>query len=137
MNDSESLAERIRGWELLINSSRQLLEEAGQLTDPHGQFLTVVEDVKAHADRELSLRGQAAMSVSRRKVLEAAARAAKSKLVAAIRGHLGTQNERLLEFGIPIGKIGRRAKATQAAGVLAGPVAAPDAAVTPAASTGS
>jgi hypothetical protein len=126
MNESESLAERIRDWELLLNSSRSLLEEASQLAEPHAQFLTLVEDVKAHADRELSLRGQAAMSVSRRKVLEAAARAAKSKLVAGVRGFLGTQNDRLLEFGIPIGKVGRRAKATQAAGVLAPPVPVPD-----------
>lgn len=131
MNESESLAERIRGWELLINSAKTLLDEAGQLTEPHTQFVAVLEDVKAHADRELTLRGQAAMSVSRRRVLEAAARAAKSKLVAAIRGHLGTQNERLLEFGIPIGKVGRRAKAAQAAQVLAPTDGPPDVTVTP------
>ncbi|MEP7012837.1 MAG: hypothetical protein ABJC13_21145 [Acidobacteriota bacterium] len=126
MNASESLAERIRDWEKLVNSVGTLLAEVPLFAEPHAQFAELVEDVKAHADREQVLRGQAAMSVSRRKTLEVATRAARARLVASMRGHFGTQHERLLEFDIAIGKPGRRAKAAQAAQVLAPTGPTPD-----------
>ncbi|HEV7669874.1 MAG TPA: hypothetical protein VGS22_15225 [Thermoanaerobaculia bacterium] len=137
MNESESLAERIRDWEKLLNTSKPLLVELPQFEETHTQLTEVVEDVKAHADREQTLRGQKAMSVARRKVLEDAARAIKAKLVAGLRGHFGTQDERLLEFGIPIGKVGRRVKATQAAEVLTPPETTPDVPVAAPAAAGS
>src|SRR5262245_9619582 len=123
MNDSDSLAERLRQWEVLLNTSRPLLDELPQLAESHGQLTALVEDVKAHADREQTLRGQASMSVARRTELEGSARAARAKVVAILRGHFGTQNERLLEFGIPLGKTSRRAKVASAkpAGAAEGP----------------
>ncbi|HXU44047.1 MAG TPA: hypothetical protein VN783_00860 [Thermoanaerobaculia bacterium] len=125
MNDSSSLAGRLRHWELLVNTSLPLLDELPQVREAHAQLTELIGGIKGHADHEQSLRGQITKSVAERSALEEAARAARAKLATSLRGHFGPQNEQLLEFGIPVSRAGRRAKAAAAQAAMPQPPSQP------------
>ncbi len=111
MGTSSSLAVKLRRWEVLGNRLEPLLDELPQTREPHVQLMNLVGQVKDHADEEVRLRGLISKSVAERRILEGAAADVRGTLASWLRAHYGSTNEQLLEFGIPISRPGRRAKA--------------------------
>ncbi len=120
MKSPRSLPDRLRRYETLIHRMGNDLDLLPQARDAHAQLTGLVNDIKGRSDQEAILRGQAKKSMANRDLLERAARSVRLTLVTILRAHYGPNNEQLLEYDVPIGRPGRKAKAIAAKAVVDG-----------------
>lgn len=96
---SKSYADFIADWERLLAAVENNEASLPDLGLQRVSLDDILQEAKAVGTRQDASRSQSAADAKRRRELIFEGRAAASRLRAAIKGHLGGHNEKLLEFG--------------------------------------
>ncbi len=99
MRNIRSFADFIADWERLLDAVANNEANLPDLGLQRGALNALLSEAKVVGTRQDASRSQSAADAKRRVEIIFEGRAAASQLRAAIKGHLGGHNEKLVEFG--------------------------------------
>lgn len=99
MPEITSFADFITDWERLLTAVANNEDNLPDLDPQRVPLADILQEAKAVSTRQDASRSQLAADAKRRREIVFEGRAAASRLRAALKGHFGGHNERLVEFG--------------------------------------